>query len=143
MSFAGELINRNNYKKKVAQRSKTVDGDYRKIKSDYCRDRDKILSGYGLTMTALIEITGERSQNLNGIFKRNRRAFEMLVIGSLCCYDRDAKRGAHELIDDIIKLLIEAKTGDNRTNFGRVICADGLLAELREKISPLMPEKDI
>ena len=91
-------------------------------------------------MKALIEITGERSQNLNGLFKRNRKAFEMIVIGSLCCYDRDAKKGSHELIDDIIKQLIEAKTGDNRTNVGRVVCADGLLAELKEKISLLIPE---
>ena len=138
MSFAGELINRNNYKKTAAERSKTVEGDYRKMKSDHCRHRDKILSGYGLTMTALIEITGERSQNLNGLFKRNRRAFEMLVIGSLCCYDRDAKRGTHELIDDIIKQLIEAKSGDNRANVGKVACADGLLAELKENISLLI-----
>ena len=140
MSAAEEIINRNNHKKQIAESSKTVDGDYRKMRTDYCRDRDKILSGYGLTMKALIEITGERSQNLNGLFKRNRKAFEMIVIGSLCCYDRDAKKGSHELIDDIIKQLIEAKTGDNRTNVGRVVCADGLLAELKEKISLLIPE---
>ena len=143
MSFANELINRNKHKKQVEKNSKTVNGDYRKMRTDHCRDRDKILSSYGLTMKALIEITGERSQNLNGLFKRNRKAFEMLVIGSLCCYDRDAKKGSHELIDEIIKQLIEAKSGENRTNIGKVICADGLLAELKENISLLIPEDSI
>jgi len=138
MSFANELISRNEHKKKIAKSTKTLEGDYRKMKSDHCRDRDKILSSYGLTLQALIEITGERSQNLNGLFKRNRKAFEMIVIGALCCYDRDAKRGTHELIDDIIKQLIEAKSGDNRANVGKVACADGLLAELKENISLLI-----
>ena len=140
MSFANELINRNEHKKHVEKSSKTFEGDYRKMKSDHCRDRDKILASYGLTFQALIEITGERSQNLNGLLKRNRKAFEMLVIGALCCYDRDAKKGSHELIDDIIKQLIGAKSGENRTNIGKVICADGLLAELKENISLLIPE---
>ena len=140
MSFSDELINRNEHKKQIEKSSKTVEGDYRKMRSENCRDRDKILSSYGLTLQALIEITGERSQNLNGLFKRNRKAFEMMIIGALCCYDRDAKKGAHELIDDIIKQLIEAKSGENRTNIGKVICADGLLAELKENISLLIPE---
>ena len=135
MSLSKELIDRNIYRKKITEQERSAAGSRNRAISDYCIERDKILAKHGMTIKSMTDITGERNQNLTALFKRNPKAFEMLAIGALCCYDRDSQKGAHALIDDIIKQLIASKKGGNRLNLGCISQADGILSELKDAIS--------
>jgi hypothetical protein len=135
MSLANELLARKQLKKGETELQITLNPSMPKIKTDDPIKRNKILANHGLTIGVLIEMTKEKQKFLTSLYLRNPGAFEMLVVGALYFFDRDAKKTDLEIRGRIIKLLIKSKSTNNKINAGMIDEADKLMSELQKSLS--------
>lgn len=134
MSLANELLARKQLKKGETELQITLNPSMPKIKTDDPIKRNKILENHGLTIGVLIEMTKEKQKFLTSLYLRNPGAFEMLVVGALYFFDRNAKKKDFEIIDRINKLLIKSKSTNNKINAGMIDEADKLMSELQKRL---------